>query len=68
MQKSQISQLAEQSGYSYTHVSRVLNGKNDPSLTCARALASLMGMTLDQFVARIESKQSPIQLWPMESA
>ena len=42
-------EIARQSGYTVSHVSRIFSGQRRPSLRCATKLARIMGLTLDDF-------------------
>jgi len=43
-----FSHIHRRSGYSLAHISKIFNGKRRPSLTAAREIALVMGITLDQ--------------------
>lgn len=62
-----ISKLAKESGYTITHVRRVLSRKNQPSWECARKLARIAGMSLDEFAAYLDNgKAVPVNLLSLE--
>lgn len=68
------SKVASDTGYTYTHVKRVLDGKATPSLDCARKLSTALGITLDEFVSHLDAGSfitghygiKPITLWPLD--
>ena len=42
--------LHKETGYSLSHVSRVLSGQRRPSLRCAGAIAQALGLTVDELI------------------
>ncbi len=46
-----LRRLSEDSGISLSHVSRILSGKRDPSLSVLIRLGGALGMTPDEFLA-----------------
>lgn len=70
MQIPTTKQLMESTDYTRAHIDRIMKGQNDPSIPCARKLASAIGISVGTFIDYLESlKQplSPVRLWPLES-
>lgn len=50
-----LHQLAADTGYDRSYLSRVFSGKRQPSLKAAALLASALAMSMDGFVSALES-------------
>jgi len=51
-----LTRLAASSGYSLSHMSRVFNGKTNPSLKCAEVLAECLGIGKDDLIDGIRRR------------
>lgn len=48
--------ISKAAGYSLSHVSRVMRGQRQPTMTCAARLSKAMGLTMDELAARLKIK------------
>lgn len=49
-----MSKLSRDSGYTLSHVSRVFSRNRVMSLTCAKRLSTILGITIDEMVRLVE--------------
>lgn len=49
LSKINLHQLARDSGYSFSHINRVMNKRRTPTMKCAAQIVEALGITLDQF-------------------
>ena len=53
-------EIAENAGISHTYLSRVLNGKSDPTLSMCEKIAAALGTSLEALLAEPASVPLPI--------
>lgn len=46
--KVNLSRLSHQTGYSLSHLSRLMSGKTTPSVRCLRAVSRALGLTMEE--------------------
>lgn len=52
-----ICRLSMGTGYSKGHISRVFSKRVSPSLNCVMTLAEELGISVDEFITRLEGKK-----------
>jgi transcriptional regulator with XRE-family HTH domain len=53
-----VSEIARLKNMDQAYVSRIVSGKQQPSLKAARAISEALGMTIDQLLTNIQVKVS----------
>lgn len=61
MKKYSKTKLAERTGYSREHITRVMNGKVMPSVPCLRGIAKFFGVSMEHVLEHIERGGKPIE-------
>jgi len=52
-----VTRLARQTGYSVSHISRVMRRETQPSVECLVALASALGLSIDKLHTMIKERE-----------
>ena len=52
-----ITRISRVTGYSKSHISRVISGETVPSLTCLREMAKVIGMGIEELNESIEKRR-----------
>jgi transcriptional regulator with XRE-family HTH domain len=63
-----LTRLARSTGYSLSHISRIFSCETKPSMTCLVRLSTELGISIDEFVRKLDTGEMRISQCPSGAA